>query len=464
MPAISKTDFPISSLVELPVPPPNPLRFLEPGATPAQLIRATAANHRKWFARGAITQTYALQSDSITWVCTPDDITIPFPRLSSAWTGDILNHVIADCRKRAPKRVSCWALTPTRPRDLGAMLCAQGFEWGWQPHWMALDLHTMRADFPLPDSLRITIDNSDNEADWDVDDLPYYSRKKTEKNKAEGNKTTAPGKPVRESARREWHFGAWLNSKIVGHSILYLTMGRQGVAGIYNVGVVPNARHQGIGSAITLAACQVAQAMGCHYATLNSAADALYERMGFVSQGHGQTWWMHENVLNAPPPTPEQVAFAEAVGRGDVKTLAALDKRGLPADLDAPLLCGQPPMELAVCLKQPRSVEWLTAQGATLNILNTWDLGWKERAARMLAETPALVNRRTGSRHTTPLHEAVFRNDVELARLLLSANPDLTIQDAEYHSTPLGWARHFGQTEIIALIERHQLPARIASR
>ena len=432
-------------LLELPAPR-TPPRFLEPGATPAQLIRATAANHFQWFAWGAVRFTLSPSGpNSITWICKPDDITIPFPRLSLASADPLLDRVIADCRNRAPKQIGCWSLEPVRPRDLGARLCARGFGWGWQPHWMALDLHTMHTDIPLPDGLHIAIDN---EADWDVDDLPYYTRRKTEE-----KKTAAPRKPVREDKRRKWHFGAWLNGKIVGHSALLLTTGRQGVAGIYNVGVVPAARNQGVGRAITLAACQYAHALGCHYATLNSAADSLYDRVGFHSLGHGQTWWMHEKALNAPLPTPAQIAFAEAIGRGDVKALSAMDKRDLPADPDAPLPCGMTPLELAVSAKQPRSAEWLTAHGATLDILSAWDLGWKERIPRLLADTPELVNRRRGDWQVSPLHDAVQRNDVELARLLLSANPDLTIQDAQVHSTPLGWARYFGRTEIIALIE-----------
>ena len=437
-------------LLELPAPPRTPLRFLEPGATPAQLIRAITANHFKWFARGAVRFTLSPPgADSITWICKPDEITIPFPTLSSTSATSLLDRVMADCRNRAPKQIGCWSLSPSRPRDLGARLCARGFEWGWQPHWMALDLQALRADFPLPDGLHIAIDN---EADWDVDDLPYYTRKQTEKTKEE-NKAAVPRKPIREDKRRVWHFGAWQNGKIVGHSSLHLTTGSQGVAGIYNVGVVPGARNQGVGRAITLAACQMAQAMGCHYATLNSAADSLYDRMGFVSLGHGQTWWMHEKTLNAPPPTPEQIAFTEAVGRGDVKALKARDRRTLPADPDAPLPCGMTPLELAVRLKKPRSAEWLIAQGATLDIVSAWELGWKDRIPGLLAHSPALVNRQHGDWQLTPLHDAVYRNDVELARLLLFANPDLTLQDTQFHSTPLGWARHLGRTEIIALLE-----------
>ena len=98
-------------LLELPTPPRTPLRFLKPGAPPAQFIRATAENHVQWFARGAVRFTLSPPGqDSITWICTPDDITIPFPRLSPTFANQALDRVIADCRSRAPKQIGFWAL------------------------------------------------------------------------------------------------------------------------------------------------------------------------------------------------------------------------------------------------------------------------------------------------------------------------------------------------------------------
>ena len=73
----------------------------------------------------------------------------------------------------------------------------------------------------------------------------------------------------------------------------------------------------------------------------------------------------------------------------------------------------------------------------------------------MLAQHPELVNQRAGRWQITPLHEAVSRNDIPLAKMLLAAHPDLTIQDTGFQSTPLGWARHFERAEIIALIEEY---------
>ncbi|HLK61297.1 MAG TPA: GNAT family N-acetyltransferase, partial [Chthonomonadaceae bacterium] len=381
--------------------------------------------------------------DGVACAITPTEMTIAFPRLTQATATTTLDMLVGECYRRKLKSASCWSLTPTHPRDLGAKIAARGFEWGWRPHWMALDLGNLRTDFPLPTGLRLTVDDV---SEWDVGDLPYYRREEAGKLQA-----LAQAQP-----RRMWHFGAWLEDKIVGHSVLYLTTGPYGVAGVYNVGVVPSARFQGIGTAISLAPCRFAQALGCHYALLNSAADSLYARIGFQSLGYGQTWWIHAPTLAAPPPTSVQIAFAEAIGRGDIAALDRLERSSLPENLDTPLPNGMTPMALAISARKAASAEWLIAHGATLDILHAWDLGWRGRARRLLAARPELANRRTGAWQITPLHEAVYRNDPTLARLLLTAKPDLEIQDTEFHSTPLGWARHFQRKEIIVLLERYQ--------
>lgn len=425
---------------------PLPCRFLGPTATPVQLIRATAANHvASWVTDACAKGDEIRREGGVTWIFTAHDggLTVAFPRMTGREADTMLDTLVTTWRRRKPQRIACWSLEPTCPRDLGARLAARGFEWGWKPHWMALDLVRMRGDFPVPDGLRIAVDDM---PDWDVDDLPYYSRAQTPL-------------PLPVSPQRRWHFGAWLEGKVVGQSTLLVTTGRLGVAGIYNVGVVPSARGQGIGRAVSLAACQFARALGCRWITLN-AATHIYKRLGFVSLGWGQTWWMHASTLAAPPPTPAQIAFAEAIGRGNIKALNALNT--LPEDLDAFLPGGHTPMALAVQAEKPASAEWLAASGATLDILSAWDLGWQDRVPHLLAETPDLANRRSGKLRTTPLHEAVERGDMTLLRLLLAVDPDLTIQDTQFHATALGWAHHSGQTEMIALLERYRA-ARVGS-
>ena len=43
--------------------------------------------------------------------------------------------------------------------------------------------------------------------------------------------------------------------------------------------------------------------------------------------------------------------------------------------------------------------------------------------------------------------------NAELARTLLRLGADPDIRDERFGSTPLGWARHFGQQAIIELLE-----------
>ena len=424
--------------------------FLGPEATAAQLVRATARNHAAWMTEGArVSSGEVCRAGGVLWACTPGPsggVDIPFPQLPQSTADATLDEIVADCRRRAPKQVGCWSLTPARPPDLGARLMARGFEWGWQPHWMALDLGRMRADSPVPEGLQIAID----EGDWDVDDLPNYTRRAT--TEQEGIAPSLATAHIRTPPRHRWHFGAWLGKRVVGHSVLQLTTGRLGVAGIYSVGVVPDAQRRGIGRAVTLAACQFARARGAHWATLNAAAD-IYERLGFESLGRGQTWWMHREALTVPP-TRAQIAFVEAVGRGDIAALNTLAARGeLPPDLDTPGPNGMTPMAVAIQTGKTASVEWLAMHGATLEIVHALDLGRRDQIPRMLTDNPTLISRRLGSWGLTPLHEAASRNDAALARLLLAAGADRTIKDTQFGSTPLGWAHHLGHTEVAALLE-----------
>jgi ribosomal protein S18 acetylase RimI-like enzyme len=69
----------------------------------------------------------------------------------------------------------------------------------------------------------------------------------------------------------------------------------RGIAGIYDMGVVPSHQRQGIGRALTLAACRLGRELGCTHAVLNATGEGepLYRAVGFESLGMGQTWWLH---------------------------------------------------------------------------------------------------------------------------------------------------------------------------
>jgi ankyrin repeat protein len=53
----------------------------------------------------------------------------------------------------------------------------------------------------------------------------------------------------------------------------------------------------------------------------------------------------------------------------------------------------------------------------------------------------------------TALHVAAMNGNLERARSLLALGADTGIRDARFDSTPLGWARHFDQQDLIDLLE-----------
>ena len=52
----------------------------------------------------------------------------------------------------------------------------------------------------------------------------------------------------------------------------------------------------------------------------------------------------------------------------------------------------------------------------------------------------------------TALHAAAGQGHVAVVELLLARGADASIRDARYQSTPLGWARHAGSDDVIALL------------
>ena len=87
------------------------------------------------------------------------------------------------------------------------------------------------------------------------------------------------------------HFTACHRSQIVGHAILNVA---GDCAGLYDMGVLEQARRRGYGLALTLAALARARDEGCTSVTLNATGEGepVYRRAGFESLGRGMTWWL----------------------------------------------------------------------------------------------------------------------------------------------------------------------------
>ena len=408
--------------------------------------QAAALNHTALFRQEAATLGGGVISrEGLEWTSgTPHAPSmVAFPGLTAEHAGERLDELVSFYLHHPPKGAGCWSLDPPQPVDLGARLLARGFQPGWRPRWMAVDLGEIRTDHPEPAGLTITRDNTSS-LDR-VKNLPYAQ-------------VIIPNSRMAEMAGQWTRFVARWQGKIVAHSVVFLSTGPLGAAGIYHVGVVPQARRQGIGKAVTLAACLYARDKGYRYAVLNStdAGRRAYEQLGFVTVGEGWTWWLVTERLLAHPPAPEEVLLAEAVGRGDLRVLHSLRSRYAAAEVNRQMTNGMSLMELAVHCRQPAAGEWLLDSGAAFTVLDAWDLGWKERAIQRLREEPGAVNRLYGEWDKTLLHFAAERNDEELTRMALSAGPDLRLRDKAYQSTPLEWAKHFGHASIAELIEDYQ--------
>jgi GNAT superfamily N-acetyltransferase len=235
------------------------------------LIRAAVRNHVSWMTRVAVATGGAVVRDrGLTWTAPAPggEAMLLFPRTASARA---LDAMIAGARERGARGIGCW-VSGLEPYDaLGERLVARGFEWGWQPHWMATDL----ASLPLnEDDPRVAL----------VDHVPEYD------GYGEALMALARARP-----RRFWHAVARVDGAYAGHAWAHLIGGRLGSAGIYDVDVLRSRRRGGLGRALTLAVCRAAAASGARMATLNATGqgELLYSALGFRSLGYGQTWWLH---------------------------------------------------------------------------------------------------------------------------------------------------------------------------
>jgi GNAT superfamily N-acetyltransferase len=258
------------------------LPHLLDNATSLQLEQAVAHNHMELFCRNAVARGGEVRTMSgltYTYDGAGHQSMIAFPSLDEATADGQLDEMMNWYATRPNKGLGCWSLAPPRPADLGIKLKAKGFQDGWRPCWMGLDLRQIDAAYEAPAQLQIV---GDNEISLHaVKDLPYA-----------GRDGAISREMLRYQPERVQRFVAFLKGKIVGHSAVFLTTGEYGVAGVYNVAVIPSARRQGIGKALVLAACQQAKAKGYRYAVLNATGRRMYEQVGFQWISDGLTWWL----------------------------------------------------------------------------------------------------------------------------------------------------------------------------
>jgi hypothetical protein len=96
--------------------------------------------------------------------------------------------------------------------------------------------------------------------------------------------------------------------------------------------------------------------------------------------------------------------------------------------------------------ERPALIVWAAARRKPDAVVLLADLGFDVNA-RGRADIPM------EQAWETALHQAAADGDIELALVLLDLGADPNIKDTRFDSTPLGWARHFDQHAMVALLE-----------
>jgi GNAT superfamily N-acetyltransferase len=171
--------------------------------------------------------------------------------------------------------MSWWAEPGTQPTDLGKYLMAHGLTYTDGGPGMAADLLALNEDLPTPSGLTIEhVEDTETLKKWAYASIIGLEHPET-------NVTiwfnVFAGLGFQLPLR---NFVAILNGEPVATSELFLAAG---VAGIYVVATVPDARRRGIGAVLTLAALLEARAMGYRIGILHSSPMglAVYRKLGF---------------------------------------------------------------------------------------------------------------------------------------------------------------------------------------
>jgi GNAT superfamily N-acetyltransferase len=184
-------------------------------------------------------------------------------------------------RSRARPLAFWWVSPSARPADLGAQLVAHGLaEYAVDTPTMAADLHALPASVAAPAECTIEVvrDRASAQTWGDtfsaIHGMPQFAGQAWVDSAARSGIDDAPYR---------LYLGRLRGEPIATSMLVW----GAGAAGLLNVGTLPEARGQGIGSAITLQPCLDARAVGYHIGVLSATEQGLpvYRRLGFREVG-----------------------------------------------------------------------------------------------------------------------------------------------------------------------------------
>ncbi|GAA4044676.1 ankyrin repeat domain-containing protein [Nonomuraea soli] len=202
-----------------------------------------------------------------------------------------------------------------------------------------------------------------------------------------------------------------------------------------------------------------------------------------LGRGDGGSWKRRLGHALAPPDQLIREELATAALRGGPRRARLLLEHGAQPDGIAahPAFEERTPLELALLHGHHEVAEILREAGgsASLSTMEQFvascmrgeDPRDPELTAHVRATHPGLINTAAGHRNVaavrllvrlgfdvdqleraTPLHEAAWNDDVEMARTLVELGADPSIEDREHGSTPLGWAQYGGKRRVLAYL------------
>jgi ribosomal protein S18 acetylase RimI-like enzyme len=240
------------------------------------------------------------EDDEILWAITRIPFPLFNPILNARLTPERVDVIIEGAVARGRSRnvpLLWWVGPETRPSNLAASLEAHGFVHAGESPGMAVDLATLNESLPTPPNLRIErVDDPAAFAIWCDTAVAGFGMPdfvNAPMRDAFGRLEFGPREPLR-------HYVGLLDGKPVATSSLLLG---SGVAGIYNVATLAEARRQGIGAAITLAPLRDARADGYRVGILHSSPEGLgvYTQLGFREYCKiNQFVWTGEREVESP--------------------------------------------------------------------------------------------------------------------------------------------------------------------
>lgn len=142
-----------------------------------------------------------------------------------------------------------------------------------------------------------------------------------------------------------------------------------------------------------------------------------------------------------------------AIAHGHLAVARRLAELGTPIDLPAAAALGfleklQSMLPTSTPEQRHRALALAAQSGQTEAVRTLLDAG----------EDPNRYNPPGTHQHTPPLHQTIWANHLDTAKLLVERGARLDTRDTIYNATPLGWARYAERQEIVAWLESLNAP------